>query len=395
MFLRSLKQWTGWNRLEAQIYIICNRMRAHPIFSAITSHNLEGRDNLNKVIQMVSSDPSVLTKVNAKGYTPLVHAIIYNKPDIIEALINAGADVNLETGIPKAGWNNIYTPLEYAILYDNIDAINMLILKGANIHIGQNNGSALHTLMKLDDRCHLIPILLQAGAASDLNKKNINGYTPLHNVSMGYDCIKQFLDAGANPSIPGPVIGRDADGTPWYGTAAYKAAEYGKEDVLAAMLASPYFENVIEKNGKTLLDLANDGYFAPHINQHIIDYITPMNPNNLPSRTIPRRMPNSANNTQMVPAYNIITGENIMNGNILTNFRGTAPNSFESARGKYYKFGTVRKLKSNPFTREPITNKTHYVARFPPENGTAEGGRRRRLRTRKLKKQSRRSRRRV
>ena len=390
------------------------RTTTAPIFDPKALFTAISKGDVNKVNAIIAEynarnpgSQDIFKVVNKKGQPPLIYAIQQNKPDIVEALVQAGADVN------EVVWND-WAPLALAAITDDGSILHILINNGANINYANEKGNTALTAAIANDNVVAVEILLQNGATignalytaalhdsrfviptliaagANIDAQNHFGQTPLF-VAAKYkrpEIVEELLKAKANPNI----LNHEGE------SAIFKAADNGYTSIVRMLLQSPHLDGSVvllgdefpiayiedaQMRNKTILDMAKLGKFTLEINAMIKDTLAPPNPNNLPSRTIPRLMPNSANNTQMVPAYNIITGENIKNGNILTNFRGKAPNanehsSFESERGRYYTFGTARKLTLNPFTREPITNKTHYVARFPPENGTAEGGRRRR-----------------
>jgi hypothetical protein len=65
---------------------------------------------------------------------------------------------------------------------------------------------------------------------------------------------------------------------------------------------------------------------------------------------------------------NAISTNTIKSGNELVNFRGNAPNSFESKFGRYYKANTFSQLFKHPQTRGPIVEPKHYKAKIEGEN---------------------------
>ena len=71
--------------------------------------------------------------------TPLYYAIKYNKPQIVEALIKAGAKVNQ---VDSEG----NTPLYYAIKNKCYDIMETLVKKGANLELTNDTGESARTL---------------------------------------------------------------------------------------------------------------------------------------------------------------------------------------------------------------------------------------------------------
>lgn len=158
------------------------------------------------------------------GYTPLMLAVIYGEKDIIEMLINAGADVNMQDSdgvtalylaVKKALYssvkNNCYEIIEMllksganvdipiqrcdfsyfskktndsstllieSVRSKNIKIVNLLILYNANVNLQDSKGlTALMWATKKECK-NIVDILLKAYA--DISIKDNNGYTALN-----------------------------------------------------------------------------------------------------------------------------------------------------------------------------------------------------------------------
>lgn len=102
-----------------------------------------------------------------QGYSPLHLALLHSKEDIVECLINAGADVNTRTSF-KA------TPLHFAATERSFA---ILIEKGAEIDAKDNEGNtSLHYAIK-GNKMEVVRALIKAGA--DVNTTNTKTQTPL------------------------------------------------------------------------------------------------------------------------------------------------------------------------------------------------------------------------
>jgi hypothetical protein len=108
-------------------------------------------------------------------------------------------------------------------------------------------------------------------------------------------------------------------------------------------------------NERLNLNAFNRGYRLQNVENHVA------NNNLLARRNLPKRVLSA--NTE-----NTITAEGIKSGNTLVNFRGNAPNSFESKWLRYYKKNTFNQLTKHPQTRGPIVEATEYKAQIGNTN---------------------------
>lgn len=127
---------------------------AQDIHSSIASGNLE------KVKAILEKNPSLLDQDNGNG-TPLYQAVRSKRMEIIQYLIDKGADVNKKT-------SNGMSPALYAAYHDECRIVELLLLNGAEI--GIHEAAA----------CGFKGILLQQLARGiDVNKPAPNGAIPI------------------------------------------------------------------------------------------------------------------------------------------------------------------------------------------------------------------------
>lgn len=96
-------------------------IKKYPIFKAILNDRPK---TLKELVKMGAS----LNDTDIYGRTPLMYAIIHKKQDMVETLINAGADMNIKD--KKSNW----TALDYAIYTRQEDIAEMMIQAGFDVH---------------------------------------------------------------------------------------------------------------------------------------------------------------------------------------------------------------------------------------------------------------------
>jgi ankyrin repeat protein len=138
-------------------------------------------------------------KEKTPQWTPLLWAINFNQFAVAKTLIEAGADVNLNTiGV---------TPLMIAAGKPNvdIDLVRMLLDEGANVNEQLEGKGKLKKIQGFtplmfsaaSGRVDVVKLLLDRGA--DINAKDKNGRTALKtaNRKLNYDVANLLKEAGA------------------------------------------------------------------------------------------------------------------------------------------------------------------------------------------------------
>ena len=354
-----------------------------PLIHAIKQYNMDDDDdiieNKDKILTHLIEMGANLEQQNSKGKTALDTAIETGNYLAVRILLEKGA--NIDGALHKAaefdktaitvielihGWGldvnkkneKGETPLYIAVRAENDDAIRILREKGASFT------NELHIAAR-DNHCQLLYALIYLEA--DVDAKNEKGETALHVAadSRHPKCVEELLKAKASPNIL-----NDKKESP-----ILIASRNGDAEIVRMIYESPLFDKNVEltNQNETIFDMAKKGRFSDTINTIIKRKFEPPNPNTLP----PLKIPRTVNGT---PVQNAVTFEEIEDGNILTNFRGNADNSYEKKFDRYYLYNTVERLKKHP-TNKTLRNRTHYIARFAPANEPTRGGRCIRLRT--------------
>jgi len=139
------------------------------------------------------------TQVNQRhpetGSTLLISAVIYNHLEMVQWLLDQGADVN-QAALP--GGLERRTPLMFAIEQEQTDMARLLIERGAALKVADafpGNTPLMHAIKA--EQWELLPLLLPG---SDLNARNRLGNTPLFlAVAQGHlAVVQQLVKQGAD-----------------------------------------------------------------------------------------------------------------------------------------------------------------------------------------------------
>lgn len=148
---------------------------------------------------MLKSYPTVLSR-DSHGLTVLHVACIHGKANIVETLIEMGAEIN-------ATDLNECTPLHYAASRGHQNALLLLLHSGANINQPNiDKNTPLHMCVN-NGHLNCVKALIYFAEHSKkkikINYSNEGGHTPLHlSAKWGYEGIaKLLIENGAEPSL--------------------------------------------------------------------------------------------------------------------------------------------------------------------------------------------------
>lgn len=187
----------------------------------------------------------------------LISAVKNNQPDIVQQLLQSGANVNEEitiTGSYGSGegcWDymRIHTLLEYAAIHGYVDIVKMLINKGAVIHAdhplyGRDWGDTALIGASRNGHIDVVRALIKAGADVDhVDREN----TALIAASEeGHaNVVRELIKEGADVNKVG-----------WRDTALIAASKEGHRDVIKELVKAGAHVNLANENGDTALTLA-------------------------------------------------------------------------------------------------------------------------------------------
>ena len=174
-----------------------------------------------------------INKKNKDGWTALHIAASKNRLEIVELLIENGAEVDSK-GDPSTVfiWQGGFTPLHYATVNGHKDIVELLINRGAQVNAKTDNGftprdwaikrshthiadllktyggktSSIHTHVRDGD---LAGVQAYLDAGVDINARDENGSTPLHWAALeGHkDIVELLINRGAEVNATSEIGG--------------------------------------------------------------------------------------------------------------------------------------------------------------------------------------------
>ena len=167
-----------------------------PLYAAMKSRKFD----VVKLLLRRGADPNAVTKL---GSTPFLLASEICDLDIIEACVEAGADLDFAPSGPDADNLNItgQTALFMATLKDRVDVVKFLINKGAQVNVQNRYGVSPLLLCAESGNQDLVQALVEAGADvnitphGELAEENfLAGQTPLFGAAKkGHLDICEYL----------------------------------------------------------------------------------------------------------------------------------------------------------------------------------------------------------
>nr|XP_056719624.1 protein phosphatase 1 regulatory subunit 12C isoform X2 [Euleptes europaea] len=183
--------------------------------------------------EMLSADPAAANGTNADGISALHQACIDENMEVVEFLVENGADVNQAD---NEGW----TPLHVAASCGYIEIAQYLLDHGANIAAVNSDGDVPLDIAEADN--------MEALLRSEIAKRGVDvEVAKREEEEVMLRDARQWLNAGKIADEPHPKTGA---------TALHVAAAKGYVEVMRLLLQAGYDPNVQDKDGWTPLHAA-------------------------------------------------------------------------------------------------------------------------------------------
>lgn len=127
--------------------------------------------------------------------TPLFHACVLGRNDIVSVLVQHGAKINIQDNPRTSGWGayRVTTPLHSAVSGGYDDVVHTLLQNGGNVNYNLRDDvgeSPLH-VAALMGRIQVTKILLQSQA--NINSLDCFGATPLDYAKTGGEASEEVV----------------------------------------------------------------------------------------------------------------------------------------------------------------------------------------------------------
>ena len=125
----------------------------------------------DRVRALLGADPALVNAYAPDGFFPLALAVFFGNADTAAALLDAGADVNMQSRESMR-----IAPLHSALATKRPDLVTLLLARGANPNAGAETGlTPLHSAAQGGDT-ELARLLLDHGA--DVSARDDRGRSP-------------------------------------------------------------------------------------------------------------------------------------------------------------------------------------------------------------------------
>jgi len=158
-----------------------------------------GHKDIVQLLLNSGADPNLVGNKNDIYMSPLHTACSHGYEQIVELLLGSGADPNLiekHTGL---------SPLHCASLRNHIGTAQLLLVEGANPNLLANNDTSSLYLASQNGHKDMVQLLLSNGADPDLVTKKKQSPLDAASFNNHKDTFRVLLEGGADPALVEPL----------------------------------------------------------------------------------------------------------------------------------------------------------------------------------------------
>ncbi|CAO3630657.1 unnamed protein product [Cunninghamella blakesleeana] len=235
------------------------------VSSELTIFEAAYKGSLITLRNYIDSKKATVHDTNDLKISALHYAALGNQPTCVKYLIDKGSDINLLGGEIPA------TPLHYAARSGCVKAVHLLIKEGADPLITDGQGyNTLHLAIHSRNP-YLVLYLLYGDVKLDVDSRDNEYHTPLMWAAYNADeaCVDVLLKYGAD------IHATDRAQL----TSLHWAVAKGNVACMYMLLYRGSSLDVVDENGKNVLDLVKDMRIEKQWNQAVTQLQNVYNPN--------------------------------------------------------------------------------------------------------------------
>ncbi|KAL8680364.1 MAG: hypothetical protein Q9186_003443 [Xanthomendoza sp. 1 TL-2023] len=151
------------------------------------------------LVRQVLSHPDIEVDKRDHWSTPLTKAAKAGSVSVVEALLDRGADPEIQEGPNHAGG----TPLNRAIDYGHLAVVKLLLERGANAKVLDTYNRTIVHSAAVNGQNEILRVLFEKPTGIDVNAQGTNGRTALHDAAYFDYCetIRILFENGASTHI--------------------------------------------------------------------------------------------------------------------------------------------------------------------------------------------------
>lgn len=161
-------------------------------------HDAARKGDAAKIKALLQTDPKLVSDIDKNGDTPLHVACLHGQLAAVQALIDAGAEVNAKNSY------GAFTPGDLGNIFssnNHQDPVSLLTVHGVDTRDMKNGYTPLHLSLFASRHKEIVQLLIAKGA--DVNAQAASGATPLFFAVLRHqpDDVKILFDKGANVNL--------------------------------------------------------------------------------------------------------------------------------------------------------------------------------------------------